>query len=71
MHVLNENAHALLWKLLLALLVALVLFRMLRQLLGACTSSGALALFRMMRQVMRALGRPGIMMNASNEPRLT
>ena len=78
MHVLNENAHdsggktqELLWEQLLALLVALPLFRMLRQLLGACTSSGALALFRMMRQVMRALGTTGIMMNACNEPRLT
>ena len=53
------ETHALLWEQLLALLVALPLFRMLRQLLGACTSSGALALFRMMRQVMRALGTHG------------
>ena len=56
------KTHALLWEQLLALLVALPLFRMLRQLLGACTSSGALALFRMLTQVMRALGTTGITM---------
>ena len=54
------KTHALLWKQLLALLVALPLFRMLRQLLGACTSSGALiVLFRILTQVMRALGTHG------------